>query len=431
MLDLRLGVAKIDITPLRPLPLAGFARRQGHFEGISHPLYARVFFFEQAEASGRRRRALVVSADLIWWGPERMPGLLRRLRERWGFEEPAVILHATHTHSGPQTSSRFVSLLGSPDQDYLELMEARLLPAIERAAENVEVVTVERGRGACHIGINRCTLIDGKIVGTPNPDGPVDPEVNVVRFQTQSGRTKALLVHYTCHPTTTDARFVSAEFPGVAMQQVEQELGDGVVAAYLQGCCGDIRPALVREGAFYYGDREVRALGSTLAKEILAILQRPMQVLPARPLAGRAATVLLPFQALPTIAELEAKRQQPGIAGAWSRLLLADAGRIQPTIPLKLVALDLADGLSLLAMDGEVTVEYGLFVKAHSGGRVLPMGYSNGMIGYVPTARQVAEGGYEAAGSCPYFGLPAPFAPALEERVYQAMIDLIEEDRHE
>jgi 6-phosphogluconolactonase/glucosamine-6-phosphate isomerase/deaminase len=424
---LRLGVAKVDITPARSLPLAGFVHRQGDSAGVVHPLYARVFFFE-GEDGRMKRRALLVSADLLWWGEDQARKLCERVREIWGIRESSVVFHATHTHSGPQTSTRFSSFLGKPDQLYLQELEAKVLDGIGRAARDLESVTVERGQGECHIGINRRRRVGTEIRMAPNERGPVDPEVIVVRFRTPARRTKAILVHYACHPTTTGDNLISSEFPGVAMRRVEDELGDGVLAAYLQGCCGDIRPALIREGEFYRGsDAEVRELGDALAGEVLDVMDFPMRLLSDGDLVGLSSRVMLPFQRLPRLDNLRVSSSQPDATGEWSRLLLSEPDRIAPHVPLEMTLLDIADGLTLLAANGELVVEYGLFVKRRFGGCLLPVPYSNGMIGYIPTARQVEEGGYEAEESTIYFGLPSPFACAVETIVRDGVTKLVEE----
>ena len=87
--------------------------------------------------------------------------------------------------------------------------------------------------------------------------------------------------------------------------------------------------------------------------------------------------------------------------------------------------LDRSDNLGngqLAGLSGEVVVSYGLHVRERSGGKVLPMGYANGMTGYVPTAKIIAEGGYEGGESITWFLLPAPFAPEVEP-VLTAAID--------
>jgi hypothetical protein len=374
---LSLGAAKIDITPSQPVQLAGFASRcgRGSFQGIAHPLYARVLLFEQSGGSGPARRALVVAADLLWWAPERIAGIVRRLRERWALAPEAIILNATHTHSGPQTRICFAPSVGEADARYVEWLETRLYEAGTAAEQRLEPVVVEQGRGLSRIGIHRRTLVDGQVQHVPNPNGPVDPEVTVIRFRALNGRARAVLVHYTCHPVITDGMLVSSEFPGVAMEQVEQEVGEGVVAAYLQGCCGDVKPRVIHDGQFARGDVSVvHQVGESLAQEVLRVLRQPLQPKAPVPLAARTAQVALAFQRLPTIPELEAQRDQAGVVGEWSRLLLANPERLQRSIPLTLVALDLAAGLTVLAMNAEPAVAYGLFAKEHSGGRVLPLG---------------------------------------------------------
>lgn len=427
---LLLGTAKIDITPQKPVPLAGFDGRKGNFQGILHRLYARILFFQQQNPQGDKRSALLVSADIIWWDTELTNRIKRRLRHRWGLEESFVLLHATHTHSAPQTSRRFTPSLGECDDDYIQLLEARLFEGIEMASNRMEAVFVERGKGECRIGIHRRKWVDGEMRMAPNEEGPVDPQVNVVRFYTAKEKTKALLIHYACHPTTTEDNYVSSEFPGVAMERIENALGEDVVSAFLQGCCGDVRPALIQKGNFYRGsDSDVRRFGKILADEVLSVLQKPMKQLDSCELGSRKIEILLPFQDLPEITYLEKHKDDSSVLGEWSRLLLKEPARIQPGILLEMVLIRLADGLSLLAMNGEIVTSYGLFTKNEFAGSVLPVPYSNGMIGYVPTAAQVEEGGYESKESFFYFGLPAPFHPSLETEICKAILDLAGKER--
>jgi hypothetical protein len=422
---LKLGTAKIDITPAHALPLAGFKDREGNFEGVDHRLYARIFYYEKESSEGRRA-ALLVTADLIWWGDDLVGRLRQVMKQRFGLDPSSVILHATHTHSGPQTSMRFTPSLGLMDASYITQLEEKLLEGIEEARSRLEPVTIHRGSGKCGIGIYRRKRVDGVVVMAPDKSGPTDPEVSVVRFCGENGSTKAVLVHFACHPTTTIDNRVSSEFPGVAMERVERALGGDAVAGFLQGCCGDIRPNLVRNGDFFRGsDAEVRRLGADLAEVVLDVLERPMRALQAAALHSKRLYVPLRFQKLPGLDELNELSTGTGLMGEWSRLLLREPDRLRQSVPMELALVELADGLSLLAMNGEVMVEYGLFVKQQFAGQVLPVPYSNGMIGYVPTAAQVKEGGYEPEESQYYFGLPAPFHPSLEAALRSGILKLI------
>jgi hypothetical protein len=426
MIRLMLGTAKVDITPERPVPLAGFARRKGVFEAVERPLYARVWFFEQQAGDGKREKALLIQADLIWWGSDQVQRIVKELKEKWDLDEASVILHATHNHSGPQTSHRFTPSLGIPDRKYLLKMKSLILAAVATAHAGLEPVTIEKGVGECRIGINRRKIVAGEVITAPNSDGPLDSEITVIRFRSRLNTLKGVMFHYTCHPTIVGENKITSEFPGVAMENVEQVLGDGVVASYLQGCCGDIRPTLIRDDAFYLGNMsDVSDLGTRLSDEVLSVLEKSMDLLSPAVFAARRLSVNLPFQRLPAIDELYTASEKEGVLGEWGRLLQADPVRIQSSIPMEVGVIHIAQGLSFLTMNAEVVVEYGLFIKELSSNTVLPIPYSNGMIGYVPTAKQLFEGGYEPDNSTLYFGLPSRFDVQLESMIHTAFIELI------
>lgn len=425
MNTLYMGVSKVDITPLEPVPLAGFGHRKGKFEGINSRLYLRANGFRQS-VEGQEVKALLVEADIIWWGPERMTGIRKKLFDRFGIRGEHVILSASHSHGGPQTTTVFVDTLGLPDPAYMEYLEERLLQAVGEAVDAMEPVTVDHGTGSCQVGINRRKWVDGAIIMAPNPDNYIDTNVEVFRFTAESGATKAVWMHYTCHPTVTNTNHVTSEYCGAAMEQLEQSIGGGAVVSFLQGCCGETRPALHKDDKFYSGTNEdVKRLGRMLADEVTAVLSRPMERVQGGTLGGSKLEVQLPFQSLPSQEQIAASAEVAGYPAEWSVKLQENPQLVRPAIALQVSRLDIADGLSFIAMDGEMVLEYGLKVKRLSGGKALPLGYSNGMVGYVPTAKQVEEGGYEGGDSSKLFMLPAVFDPSLESEIEKGITELL------
>ncbi len=417
-----LGSAKRNITPLHTVPLAGYAHRSGYFERVAHPLYLRIMVLRTVASPTDVSDAILVSADLIWWGAKMTARCLSAIEARFGVPASSVILSATHTHSGPQTSEGFVSSLGEPDQRYLADLEQSLLLGIEQAYLDLETVTLKRGIGHCSMGVHRRKIVDGKVEMLPNEVIPVDDRIHVVQFSTTAGDTKAVLSHYACHPTTTDRNEVSSEFPGVAMEMLEQRLGAGVTSFYLQGCCGDVRPMLVRDGEFYRGDdTDVVRLGEQLAIAIERVLDHGMRKIVPCSLFSRSLTVELPLQQMPSISQLRESLQEEGVKAEWARLLLDVPSRMRPTVALRMNRIQLAEGLALLAMNGEIVSTYGFYVREHWGDDMLPIAYCNGMIGYIPSSAQIAEGGYEADESHYYFGVPSVYDCSVEERIKQAI----------
>lgn len=95
------------------------------------------------------------------------------------------------------------------------------------------------------------------------------------------------------------------------------------------------------------------------------------------------------------------------------------------TVPLRMTLWKISSNLSFLTFNAEVVAEYGLQLKEKYDGKIIPLPYSNGMIGYVPTANQISEGGYEAIESCSYFALPSPFSKEIEKEIYRGIDELI------
>jgi hypothetical protein len=389
---LELGTAKVDITPRIRVPLAGFGFRTGVFDRVETPLFARIFCFRVAG----ERPIILVSADLIWWGSDRIDGMRRKIRLLGGLTNAVVLLHATHSHSGPQTTDSLSPDIGAASPVYIQALEDSVIGGIQEAAAAVESVTVERGARRCVIGIYRRRFENGSIQMAPNPEGPNDRECTVIRFRRECGSTKAVLVHFTCHPTATAENSVSAEFCGAAMTEIERQGNHGIVAGYLQGCCGDIRPALVRDDQFYRGDAgDVRRLGTELTDAISSVLRGPMDACEPASYSEFEVGVPLAFE------------------------------NTHETVQMAMTFVRLAPNLGFLTFNAEMVVDYGLSVKNHLRGAILPLGYTNGMIGYVTTERQLIEGGYESREAFRYFAMPGPFHVTTERQVKQAINNLL------
>jgi len=403
---MRVGTARVDITPGWPVPLAGFASRTMLSQGIAQPLHLRVVLLE---ALGTR--ALIASADLLNWGPERLPGWRKALADRVDVPAESILFSATHSHSGPQTNGWHAAATGLVDERFLELLGDRLLAGAATAANSMEEVTVGRGRGEHALAMNRRTVVEGKAIAQPNPDGPVDREVTVLAFRRPDASVKAALTHYTCHPVLSAECQLSGEFTGDAMSRIEKHTG--AVSVYLQGCCGDINPGRIAAS----GLAEIPRQGAALANVVLRILDGVPAELADAPLKARWDSVELPFQHVPSEAELRNESTKDGVIGQWARAFLAHPERIAPSATLQLQRLEIAQGQALLAMNGEMCVDYGLQIKDVSRGAVLPVAYSNGMVGYIPTATQVDEGGYEADESTRYYLLPGRFSREIDARI--------------
>ena len=106
--------------------------------------------------------------------------------------------------------------------------------------------------------------------------------------------------------------------------------------------------------------------------------------------------------------------------------MLARDGHLPASYPYPVEVWRFDNDLTLVALAGEVVVDYDLRLKKELGTeRVWVAGYSNEVPFYVPSRRVLEEGGYEASGAMIYYIQPGPFAPSVEETIIGGVNKLI------
>jgi hypothetical protein len=143
----------------------------------------------------------------------------------------------------------------------------------------------------------------------------------------------------------------------------------------------------------------------------------------AGPLGLAYGVVDLPFAPPPGRAELEARLQDPDVyVRRHARLMLdtlADHGRLPAAQPAPVQVWRFGGAFALVAIGGEVVVDYAVRLKKDNPDRRLWVaGYSNDVFGYLPSRRVLKEGGYEGGGAMIYYGRPGPFAAEVEELIH-------------
>jgi neutral ceramidase len=172
---LRCGIAKADITPTKPVRMAGYASRKELSQGVHDPLSARAVAFE---CGGKR--AVLVSLDNLGFYNDTAAAIRAAVLERCKLEPSELMLCAIHTHSAP-------SLTLSADKDhpnnveYTRTLAVTTADLVERALGSMEPVSLGVGKGYSPVGMNRREKVtDGDkttIRLGRNAYGPTDKEI--------------------------------------------------------------------------------------------------------------------------------------------------------------------------------------------------------------------------------------------------------------
>ena len=418
--SIRAGAARIDITPEGPVWMSGYAARNKPSEGVLMPLWAKALALEDA----RGNRAVIVTTDLIGLPMELTDLVAARAMEKYKLDRASLVFNASHTHTGPVVRGN-LSVMESqqpPHREalaaYRQTLQQKLLDVIGAALADLAPAELAFAHGEARFGVNRRQFTPAGVVIGVNPDGPVDPRVPVLRVTSPSGKVRALLFGYACHNTTLTAEFyqLSGDYAGFAQAELEKEF-PGAVALFVQLCGGDQNPN--PRSKLEYAEQH----GRTLAAEVARVARTAMS-----PAGGRirAAYQLaaLPF-APHTREQFEQELKDANVfrqRRARLMLQLYDERREPRQLRYPVQAVRLERGFTLIALGGEVVVDYALWAyRTWPQEPLMVAGYSNDVACYIPSARILREGGYEAVDSMIYYGQPGPFTEEVEARIQDAV----------
>lgn len=419
----RAGVAKVNITPPTPIWMAGYAARKKPSEGIAGELFAKALAVEDPAGT----RLVIVTMDLISVPRTLRDWLEADVAKHYGLKQDALLMNISHTHCGPEL--RTARMAEDPAKKpyvataerYLRDLQQKLSTLVGEALKKLAPARLDFQHARAGFAMNRRRPTPSGFSNAPNPDGPVDHEVPLLRVTDLQGNLVALLFGYACHNTTMGDYLIRGDYAGYAQRFLE-ELHPGTTALFMIGCGGDQNP-------YPRGKPEhVEYHGRALALAVEAALQTPPKPL-GGPLCLAFADVTLDFAPVPPRAELEkiaATAKQPE-RGHAERLLqeLKTTGKLRATYPCPVQVVRFGRDLTLVAIGGETVVDYSLRLKRElAGPSVWVAGYSNDVFTYLPSARVLKEGGYEAGQASMWSSLPGPFTDTVEERVVGKALEL-------
>jgi hypothetical protein len=291
-IELRAGVARVEITPSTFMPMYGYANRKcGPANGTHDPLFAKALVLQAGET-----RMAIVTADL---GSLVSDNLRREVASK--LDIPVLLLSASHTHSAPAFLPYGSAPASNAEADaYLAELERKIFGAVEQASRSMFPARLSIAKGSLQLGYNRLLLRDDgrarALFNNPEriPFGPIDPEFVLIGVDDAEGNSKALLVHYATHAVVmgpTSCKY-SADYPGVMQSAVEREL-KGTQAMFVQGGAGDINPLFMGRSGREEDDFEVmEKMGQTLAAEVLRAFRKLRPLAPVSdPIRSRSEVI--------------------------------------------------------------------------------------------------------------------------------------------
>ncbi len=381
MCEMKFGLATVDITPPIGVRLWGYNPRRPS-ESVGHRLRAEALACEGATGGW-----ILICADMGGFSWPLTSRVRADIAQRTGLPAEAVMIAATHTHSGPCAADALWCEYSDTESAYFRALRVRLADVAERAWRSRYAGTLLYAQTAApELGSNRrVQTADGKWVNAwSDPEGknrgPFDAGVDLVGVRREDGTLDALLVNYGCHPVCFGPgnRAISGDYVSYLKDALEQH-GDARTVLFTVSGHANIDP---RKGV--QNDLEVVCrMGQGLA----GIVRRAIPSL--APASGNGtAAAHEPWQ-FNTTWKLEEYLTTSFVHAASGAPVVTAVSALA------------AGSLALLGLPGEVVNEYrAAFRKRSPFAQTLLVSLANDCIGYLATDEILAQGAYEAA-LCP------------------------------
>lgn len=416
---MKAGFFRIDITPPVRTPLMGWGVAKERLAVAVHdPLFVRALWIEQGAEV-----ILILAFDLCFVAredTERWRGMLARML---GLEPRQLLFTATHTHAGPAVGIYLDLMWEAPPRSYLAELDAAVLLASQEARRLAVEVTLSTTTTRSVLPVNRRKRTASGLVNAPNPDGPVFDRVPIVLIRTLEDEPVCLLFSMATHPVCFGRPEVSADYPGVAMNQLDKSLGKAC-SMFILGPAGDSRPRTLMKGHEWIGwpqGQEMVETGSILASEVALAMKTLKSTKPL--LQARLIESYWPLSPL-SVDELKGcLRSTRATKVAWAKQQLENRTRGPAAlfVPILMHRIDLSEDLRIVGIEGEPVHAFGAITeKVYNGGTTFCAGYCHGEGMYLVTTAMLAEGGYEPESYWEYHQ-PGPLAPGTENVFCEAL----------
>ncbi len=426
------GVSIIDVTPPVGSKLAGYTARTENSTNVYLPLRCIITALTDCKTS---KQTIIVSIE--WLGFYDNTDHVRELiTAATGVPNDQILLCGTHTHCGPPMRQNVdKARIGGIDEPFLESVFQRIAQAAKMAVEAQKPTRLRYTTGWC--GFAHCRRRpdgNGKVEWMPTLDGPHDHTVPVLLFEDETGKLQHLLFGYACHPTASGAILeIGGDYAGFAAVEVEKSLR--CTAAFIQGCAGDQKPYKVDpecEEFPQYPIDEIHEFGNQLARGVTYAVRFNTPDAVEGEITVTSRKICLQTTVLPREGYEAFLEDENPFFSRWAKkhLETIDKGETPDTdLPFELQTIQFGKSLAMVAMAGEMSVEHGLRLIKDQGGRfqnVWPIGYANGIVGYVCSRRQLSEGGYEVLSNIQIIGEPGPLEEKTEDQIHQTIAEMLD-----
>ena len=395
---MRCGFYEAEITPPLGTMIPGYFTKRVN-QGVKQKLFAKAAVLEE---DGKTAAVLVIDAVTV---PQDMPAFVKaRICEKTGIGEDAILITATHSHTGIPTQrdkgqykniqvldneQKLNPELDSKTMDMIYMLAADAVVMAYQRLEDVEIRFAE-GEAKDISYVREYILEDGTVRTNPayckdkvvKSYSEPDTALPVLFFVNKEGKPVGSMASFALHHDTVSGCEVSSDYSGVVSRKLKQKYGNSFVSVFFSGFCGNINHLdFVGEKEGKPFKKTAQEIGGVIAAEMYKIIAKAVPVNGGLQVKTETVTIKkreLPEGFVESVKELvknpPAKNAPMTIADPYSdRMKYAASGGViayydenkKTELDMPVQVIKIGDCL-LYALSGEVFCQFGDKIRAKS-----------------------------------------------------------------
>jgi len=406
---------KINITPNQPSRLIGMNKKE-FSKGIHNDLEinAMVFRYDQ-------KNIFFISIDTLFVSLPIKKFITEEINNTFGLtNESDILIMSTHTHYAPSIEEHRIDL-GIKDNKYFDFIKVKIKEIIHLLNEmtfvdvdiflqigNSEKLTNNRRRKVRVI----TNYFKQFIAMEPNLSGFKREKIEIINIRNKQNQLIGLLWSFPCHPTNLyDKSLISSEFIGEIRKAIRKKINSndlGII--YLPGFSGDVRASppkrlsigkIIRDllqlsyPVKYYrfqNKAEYTAWINSLTHKFMYIWDNSEKI--------EVGDLALKTQFI--------KKEIISILGI----------KVKGTNDIIFRKVSFGNKLAFITISAEVVAEYIQILESQFNEEIcIFVGYVDEVFGYLPTLKQIEEGGYESKDYFHAFLVSGNFSSQIENNI--------------
>jgi len=387
------GVSEVDITPPVGTLLAGGIKPRIS-RGIEDPLYVKSIVIETEKGD----KFAYVVLDLVSLLREDGDKCVKLASEKTGIPEENIVWATTHTHTGPYTKPSFGEDENVINREWLNLLPEKFALSVEKAYLSKKKARMKHIQAFCNsVSHNRRIILkDGRVINTWNQEninvqtlgseGPIDPEIGILFFETIEGEPICLMFHFSLHTNANFSSYFSSDYPGVVYSKMKEKFGSNFITLFIPGAFGNINPT-----------RTHKEIGEILSEIMIKKIEKQNIYTDKLKINSIKKEITVPFKNfIKDQTERIEKSGWPEWVWDYFKKEVEIIKKIGEKEAKTIIQAWRIGNISFVSFPGELFVEWGIKIKKESPfSWTYPVELGGDYLGYLITKKAWETGGYE------------------------------------